>query len=228
MINEINMPTNFEISYKQELIRKCIHLCSLSIPIAYSYLDKEMTLTILIPLTVLCVSIDLAIKIIKPLREYVLKIFGSIMRPHEVKNEIVLNGASWVLISACLCVLVLPKIATVTGFTVLIISDTAAALLGKKYGRHKWFDNKSIEGTLAFIVFGLISVYTIGLMINAGWQYYALITIATIISGLVEAVSGVLKIDDNFSIPLSIGAIVYVGDYLLADVWHYTLTALMK
>lgn len=62
MINEIKMPTNFEISYKQELIRKSIHLCSLSIPIAYSFLDKETALTILIPLTILAVSIDLAIK----------------------------------------------------------------------------------------------------------------------------------------------------------------------
>jgi dolichol kinase len=46
---------NKEISYKQEVIRKCIHLVSLSIPIGYFLLDKTVTLFILIPITAIFV-----------------------------------------------------------------------------------------------------------------------------------------------------------------------------
>jgi dolichol kinase len=221
------MANNFEISYKQELIRKGIHLCSLSIPIGYSLLDQTTALWILAPLTLLVVSVDLAIKIIQPLKEFVIKYFGAIMRPHEVKNEIVLNGASWVLISACICIVLLPKICAVCGFTVLILSDTAAALLGKKYGKHKWFVNKSVEGTLAFIVTAIAAVVFIGILNQAPWQYYILVAFASVCAGMVEAVSGILKIDDNLSIPLSLGFIMWGGSILINDLYGISIIHLL-
>jgi dolichol kinase len=79
-------------------------------------------------------------------------IFGFLLRQHEVdtgkKN---LNGATYVLISALICVIIFPKIFFVTAFTILIISDSLAALIGRKFGRHKLFA-KSLEGTLAFFI----------------------------------------------------------------------------
>ena len=49
-----------ETSYSSELIRKGIHLCSLSIPVIYYYISKDTALSILIPLTLAFGLTDLA------------------------------------------------------------------------------------------------------------------------------------------------------------------------
>ena len=49
------MTKEFEIPYKQEVVRKSIHLISLSIPIVYSFITQELALWILIPLSILSI-----------------------------------------------------------------------------------------------------------------------------------------------------------------------------
>ena len=44
-----------------------------------------------------------------------------------------------------------------TAFAILIVSDTAAALIGRKFGKHP-FHGKSVEGTTAFFISALIVV----------------------------------------------------------------------
>jgi len=208
------MPKEREISYKEEVIRKTIHLTSISIPIGYSLLSKQTTLWILIPIAILFFVTDMLMKFVKPIRDLVLFLFGSIMRPHEVKNEIVLNGATWVFISAISCIIILPKISAVTGFAVLIISDTAAALVGKKFGWHKLFPKKSLEGTSAFIFFAILVVTIIGCLLNAPLSYFIFGYICAFLGGIIEGVSGMLKIDDNLSIPLGFGFLLWAFNYL--------------
>jgi dolichol kinase len=84
------------------------------------------------------------------------------LRKHEMKKKkLLLTGASWVLISAVLTVLIFPKVIAVIAFIILIISDISAALVGRKWGRTK-LGKKSLEGTLAFIVSGLLVVAVVG------------------------------------------------------------------
>ena len=49
---------NGSIDYKFEILRKGIHLCSLSIPIAYYYMTKELALSILVPLLVFSLFLE--------------------------------------------------------------------------------------------------------------------------------------------------------------------------
>lgn len=76
-------------------------------------------------------------------------------------------GERWLVI-ACICA---------WGF-----GDAAAALIGKKYGRHYLEGNliegrKSIEGTFAMFTVSLISVFIV-LLINGNIEWYASLTIA--------------------------------------------------
>ena len=48
------------IAYKAELFRKSIHLLSISIAVIYYFVTRELALTILIPLTILSLILDLA------------------------------------------------------------------------------------------------------------------------------------------------------------------------
>ena len=57
------------IDYKSELYRKLIHLSSLSIPIIYYFITKELALMILVPLTLFSLAVDYGRYYSKPLAE---------------------------------------------------------------------------------------------------------------------------------------------------------------
>lgn len=192
-----------ETSYSTELIRKGIHLCSLSIPVVYYFLSRETALAILVPLTLAFGLSDLARLFLPPVRTLYERLFGFLLRRHERSTRYRrLNGATYVLLSATLCVWLFPKVIVITAFAILIVSDTAAALVGRKFGRHP-FLGKSLEGTTAFFVSALVVVAVAPKVLYLPSEYL-IGTCAAFIGALVEAVSGDL-LDDNLSIPLSIG-----------------------
>ena len=207
------MSNNKEIPYEQELLRKGIHLLSLSLPITYSFITRDLALMIFIPMALISITLDILSRKKNKFQNIMHKLFGKMLRPHELPGNFTLNGASWVLISACICVFIFPKIITITGFTILIISDISAALIGRRYGKHPLFD-KSIEGTLAFTVTAIAMVLIIGAIFHAPWTYFLVGIIASIIGAIVEAASHILKVDDNLSIPMTIGLVMWGGGLL--------------
>jgi dolichol kinase len=77
-----------------------------------------------------------------------------------------------------------------------------AALIGRKYGKHK-FLFKSLEGTLAFFVSAVI-VCLLTPKIEGSITEYAIAIIAAAVGAIVENISFGWA-DDNLSIPMSIG-----------------------
>ena len=196
-----------EHSYAAELVRKTIHLSSLSIPIVYFFIAKSAALAILIPLTLAFLAADLTRFFHAPTKKVFEEYFGWLLRMHERDtNARRLNGATYVLLSATICILVFPKIIAITAFTILIISDTSAALIGRKYGRHK-FLKKSLEGTVAFFLSALIVV-----AVTPKIQYlateYVIGAIAALCGSLIEALP--IAVDDNLSIPVGLGVIMWL------------------
>ncbi len=201
------------ISYSQEILRKGIHLLSLSIPITYIFVDKGLAMTVLSLMAITAVLLDVLSKRIPFFNNLIYGNFGNMLRKHErKKKKFVLNGASWVLISAVITVFIFPKIIAITAFIILIVCDIAAALIGRKWGTHKLF-NKSWEGTSAFIVSGFIVIGIVGSVFSAPFSFFVAGVLASIISGFVEAMSKKLKIDDNLSIPISFGIVMWVVEY---------------
>jgi len=196
------------IDYKSELYRKLIHLSSLSIPIVYYFITKELALMILVPFTLFSLAIDYGRYFHKPLASFIYKIFGFIMRKHErdekKKN---LNGATYVLISATVVIFLFPKIFVITGFAILIVGDIAAALIGRKFGKTK-FLFKSLEGTLAFIVFSCIVVMFTPKIVGNSTEFLIAI-IAVVIGAIAENISGEWA-DDNFMVPVTVGITMWV------------------
>ncbi len=203
------MPTADEhVSFRHELLRKGIHICSLSIPIVYYYVTKEVMLWMLIPLTAAFLIGDLLRHVHDGSFRLYTKIFGGMLRHHEKTPEKkTLNGASWVLISATFCVLVFPKLITITAFTILIISDTVAALYGRRFGTRK-YRGKTLQGSSAFIVSAALVILFTPKVASAPGEY-----VIAVLSGVVGAVAEVFSfdiIDDNFAIPVAIGAALWL------------------
>lgn len=196
-----------EQSYTTELVRKSIHLCSLAIPLVYYWISKAQALSILIPLALLLGVADVARLYHPPTGRVYSKYLGFLLRPHErTEHGRKLNGATYVLLSAIICILLFPKLIVITAFAVLIISDTCAALIGRRFGRHRFF-NKSVEGTAAFFLSGLVVV---ALAPKAAWlpAEYAIGVFAVLVGAIVEA--SPIPLDDNLSIPLSIGGVMWL------------------
>lgn len=196
------------INYRDEVVRKLIHLCSLSIPIVYYFISKTSAVIILSITTLAALILDISRYLSPSAGKRFYSVFGFLLREHEVdtakKN---LNGATYVLISALICVIIFPKILFLTAFTILIISDSIAALIGRKYGTHK-FLSKSLEGTLAFFVSAIVVVFFTP-KVEGAFPEYMIAIIAAFIGAIVENISFGFA-DDNLSIPISIGAVMWI------------------
>ena len=203
----IELP-NVEHSYSTEFVRKAIHLSSLSIPIIYYFIPKSTALAILIPLTILFVTIDSLRFFHNASGELFHSYFGWLLRTHERNTSDTrrLTGATFVLLSATICIVLFPKIIVVTAFAIMIISDSSAALVGRRFGRHR-FLRKSLEGSAAFFLSAILVVALAPKVLYLPTEYL-IGTVASLLGAIVEAASG--SVDDNLSIPLSIGAAMWL------------------
>ena len=187
------------LKLRYEIARKTIHLASLSIPLIYSLISRELVLLILIPLFTGFFVVDVLKNFIAPVARWYHKTFDAMLRSHELKSESLhLNGATYMMMAALLLVLFFPKLIAITAFTIVAVSDTIAAVIGKSFGKHK-FGEKSIEGSLAFFVSAVLLVALFPrLNIFIGIIMAAAATLTEAYSGRI----GKFKIDDNLSIPL--------------------------
>lgn len=196
-----------ERSYAVEIVRKAIHLSSLSIPIVYSFISKSTALAILVPLTALFGLTDAARHLFPAFGRLYHKWLGWLLRTHEKDEKMKrLTGATYVLVSATIGTLVFPKVIIITAFAIMIVSDTVAALVGRKFGRHP-FIGKSLEGTFAFF---MSAVAVVGLAPKVGYApaEYVIGVTAALLGAIVEAMS--TAIDDNLSVTFSIAAAMWL------------------
>ncbi len=198
-----------QISLLNEVRRKLIHLSSVGVPLIYWFVSQLTMLKLLIPATLFSLVIELLQRRYRGFEEWFLSIFGPILRPHESRERPNVNGATFVLVSATLCVAIFPKIIAITAFTVLIISDTASALYGRRFGKRNFF-RKSLEGSMAFFVTAMMVVGAATVLVDAPWEFVAAGVVASLVAMWVEAIThGGSTIDDNLSIPSSFGATMW-------------------
>lgn len=194
------------IDYKSELIRKSIHLCSLSIPVIYYFISKSFALSLLIPTFLAFFVVDLARFYHEPTRQWFFRWFGWLLRKHEADHGVRrLTGATNILFSAIICVLLFPKIITVNAFAILIISDITSALVGRRYGK-KRFLQKTLVGATGFFVSAVI-VVLVAPKVEGLPLEYGIGVLAAAAGAVIESLS--TKIDDNISVPLGIGLVMW-------------------
>lgn len=212
------------IPFRIEVIRKAIHFCSLSIPVLYYFLPKSTGLTILIPLTAGFVLVDVLRHYHAPTAKLFHKLFGWLLRDHETGEKMkTLNGATYVLLSATICVLIFPKLFVITAFSVLIFGDAAAALIGQRFGKHRIPlhnpKKKSVEGSLAFLLSAIAVVLVTPKVAYSATEYFIAIA-AALVGTVAEALSSDI-IDDNLAVPVSMATAMWILYILFAPELNY-------
>lgn len=183
-----------------EIRRKAVHLATLIIPIGYGLISQTAILTFLIPFFLLYLAVDLLRHFHPGLATLFKKyFFGRVLRDEEERR---LMGSTYFLFASILTILLFPKTIAIVSLLILILSDTAAALVGKGMGRRRLF-RKTVEGTLAFLVSSLMIV----------WLYPGLDrlvgSVAALGATLIEMLP--LPLDDNLTIPLCAGTFMFFG-----------------
>ena len=146
-------------NYKNEVLRKLIHLFDSIIPLSLFYLSRETLITILAPITIIFIFLDIARHHIKFLGKLYLTFFSIVTRDIEKRQNNV-TGASYYLFGCLIVVYFFEDIKLImASLLIMSISDSVAALIGVKYGKTKIYGNKSLEGSFSFFLSTLIILY---------------------------------------------------------------------
>jgi dolichol kinase len=187
--------------YRQEVYRKLIHLSSLWMPVAIYFLAWETALAAFAAGMIMVLAYEIIRRQNSRIAHLLERLLGPALRPDEKERRFKPSGAIYVLTAAFLLTLLFPKPVAVTALAMVLTGDTAAALIGRKFGRRKIFD-KSLEGTLAFFVTALATAAVLP------GTAFAAATAAALTAALVELVSKKVYIDDNLSAPLAAAAVL--------------------
>ena len=184
---------------KEEIKRKIIHLGNSVIPLSYYFFiqDRITMVWILFSITICFVSVDYFRYHIGWIQKWFGIFFSPMLRKHELEGN--LPGATWAFIGGTTSVFLFEKDIAVLSLLFMSVGDTAAALIGQRYGKIK-IGKKSVEGFAG----GLISCIFISIF------FPSVIWINRISGSLAASLIELspLPIDDNLMIPIVSGGVM--------------------
>lgn len=134
-----------------------------------------------------------------------MRAFGPVAHAHERHHT---NSSTWYVTALALMAAFTPLRAAELAVLVLGLADPAAGLIGRRFGRTRLTANRSLEGSLAFVVVGFAASFAWLVATGANAQSALWVALIAGVSGAVAEVASSRHFDDNFSIPVSVAAAV--------------------
>lgn len=173
----------------RETVRQLIHLCfGLGIAALVFFIDRTIVISVMAGgLFIGVILVDLILRGhqipgISPLVQY-----GDRCDPLPGK------GAFFFAVSALACIILFPISMVVPALVALAVLDSVTTLAGVRFGRHRIYNGKSWEGTLAGIAVTVLAL--IPFLTLPG------VLAAAVIAGIIELFS---PVDDNLVIPVGV------------------------
>jgi dolichol kinase len=190
-------PPDYEIPrtptpLRSELQRKSFHVGMIIVPIWVYVMPHTTALLGLILATFATVAIDLLRLSDRRLRRFFMRLFRSVLRPHEEEH---LLGSTHYMIAALLSVVVFDHAIAIAALAFLVLGDAAAAIIGKRFGT-PLFWGKSPQGSLACLVVCLMVGWP---LLTSPW----LALVGAVTATVAEAMPSPL--DDNMRVPIFSG-----------------------
>jgi dolichol kinase len=177
---------------RSELHRKSFHVGMIIVPIWVYVMPHTTALLGLILATFVTVAVDLLRLSDRRLRRFFLRLFRSVLRPHEEEH---LLGSTHYMIAALLSVVVFDHAIAIAALAFLVLGDAAAAIIGKRFGT-PLFWGKSPQGSLACLVVCLMVGWP---LLTSPW----LALVGAVTATVAEAMPSPL--DDNMRVPIFSG-----------------------
>lgn len=175
--------------------------------LVFYFVFSDVVAIVLIGIVCLCfVALDIFRFLSKQTQELLMIKVKSIFRKGEEKK---FSSMTIFLISTFIVVLLFGQLSieiAITALVFLTFGDMYSKIFGLAYGRHKLFEHKTIEGTLAYI----------GCVIICGYFIYTLTDISLpvlVIGGFAATFSEFfpLGMNDNFTVPIISGTAMYLA-----------------
>ena len=181
--------------------RKVYHLIGgVGLLSLYYVLGRERALVFYAVLFLLVLTIDVARLLIPALNRFVFTRFRSFIRPNE---EHKLTGTAPYVLGIGFSLYAYAQPVATAAICFLAFGDVAATAIGERFGKTKIGD-KSLEGTLAFIVAAALSGFLLSL-IGVHLLTWVMI-LGVLVAAGVELLT--LPINDNLLIPLAAGGVM--------------------
>ena len=193
---------------KRELARKAIHVSSTALPLLVWLVPRTVALAVLLPGAAIVLGIDLARHRHRGFRYHFLRRTRTMLRTHERHG---LAGATYMAVAYAAALVLFPKPVAVAAMLFNGLGDAAAALVGKRWGRHRTSWGKSWEGFAAGLATDLgvaAAVCLIGPSVP-----FAAAALGALVASTVEFAP--LPLDDNVRVTLAGGAAIALGVALL-------------
>lgn len=189
---------------KRELYRKLIHVSTVAIPLLVWILPRGLALAVLVPAVAAALGVEWGRHRTRWVRYHFLRRTRPLLRSHERHG---LAGATYMVLAYLLALLLFPKPIAVVAMLYIGLGDAAAALVGKRWGRHRTRWGKSWEGALAALVVNLAAGFAVpGVPVPAS-------VLGAVAASLLEFLP--LPLDDNLRVVMGGGAVAWLGGTLL-------------
>jgi dolichol kinase len=183
---------------RREIYRKVIHVASVALPVLVWWVPRTVALAVLLPAALVALLIEvLRLKVRGP-RYHFLRRTRTLLR-HRERHR--LTGATYMAVAYALALLLFPTPVAVLAMLYNGLGDATAALVGRRWGRHRTRSGKSWEGAAAALGVNLLA----GVLIPGIALLPALLGAAA--AALLELAN--LPPDDNLWVTLGGGAVVW-------------------
>lgn len=137
----------------------------------------------------------------KVVTKFFMLFMGKFAHPHEHYR---VNSSTWFCTALGIMSLTTLPMAASVGLVVLGLADPMAALMGRRYGRTRLYASRTLEGSVAFVLTGIMAslvmlvIYYPGVGLGAG----LLIAFCGALFGAVAELFST-RLDDNLTIPVA-------------------------
>lgn len=177
-------------------------------------LDPSWYLPITLPALGAALSMEVSRRFVPSINTFLMGVFSRVAHPHEAHR---VNSATWYTAAMVLLSIVGSPLIGAVAVMILGFADPAAAIFGRRFGRTKLANGRSLEGTSAFIVVGtavsflVMTVFhpELGLAFAFGAAF-----LAALLAGLAELYA--TYVDDNLAIPVGAAVGMSVALWLAA------------
>jgi dolichol kinase len=183
-----------------EAARKLIHVAvSLVAAGVLAVVPYPAGVIVLAAATLVALAVEVGRRLMPSLERRFRTAFGAMLREGEEGR---LTGATTLAVGYTAAALLAPGWPAVAGILVMGLADPAAALVGRRAGRHRYPGGKSLEGSLAFL----------------GAAFMVLLAIPGVSAGAAALLAGSLavveaptfRIDDNLYLPALAAGLVWL------------------